>query len=57
MRRSMMMLALRIDTSLSRGCRCMGMETRSSGPIGDVGVLREYRIFGARGLLVISLST
>ena len=52
MRRSTMTLALRIETPRSSGLRCIGMGTRSSGPMGDFGELMEYRIRGARGLFV-----
>lgn len=51
-RRSTITLALRIDTDESVGWRWMGMETRSSGPIGVRGEFTEYRIRGARGLVV-----
>ena len=55
-RRSTTTLALRIDTSLSIGWRCNGIDTRSIGPIAVCGEWIEYRILGARGLLVCKLS-
>jgi hypothetical protein len=49
MRRSTMTLALRKTTvgSLGLGSRCMGIDTRSRGPVGVVGELTEYRMVGA----------
>ena len=51
-RRSMMTLALRKETAESMGRRCTGMDTRSCGPMGDVGESMLYLILGARGLVV-----
>lgn len=47
-RRSTMMLALRMDTVGSIGCKWMGIETKSVGPTASVGVSMLYRIRGAR---------
>jgi len=53
MRRSTTTLALRTDTVGSIGCRCMGIETKSVGPMAVVGASMLYCIRGARGLLIV----
>lgn len=55
MRRSIMTLTARMDTAGSMGCKWIGIETRSFGPMGFGGESTLYRRRGMRGLEVVWL--